>query len=118
MGVNHAFEPEARLSQYPRNVFVVVSLNCKGIYYFLRTEGVPIVSKSKVAAFREHHLRVHVVFSMEKADPLQAFLMVTEDLNRLCRFLRMEYLMVPLGDANQMSRRHPEQLTVLEPSNS
>ena len=97
MAVNRAFEREARSILYPCNVFVVVSTNWEGIYHFLRTEGVPIVSKSKVAAFREHHLRVHVVFPMEKPDSLQVFLMVAEDLNRLCRFLRMDCLMVPLG---------------------
>ena len=88
---NRAIAREARRFLY-RNKFVVVSTNMRedfGPLWSPKIELIRIVSSYHVANFKEHLLQVDINISSTPNASYQDFLMVADDLPRLCRFLRM-----------------------------
>ena len=104
LAANHNISNETRTVFFKHNVFIIISTNCSALFHSLDLESVPVVSKHRFEPFQQHHLRVHLEFSVEP-DKLAAFLMVVEDLPRLARLLPMLNLKIPLGKAKDAKVR-------------
>ena len=94
LATNSAIYREAR-PVLDRNIFVIVVTTFKDICNCLKGEGVPIVSSSSRAVlFMGHLLSIEMQIPTSDCGPLQAFLMVAEDLPKLCRFIRLQRLIM------------------------
>ena len=91
LATNRYIAPEAR-SIFQENIFIVLSIDDAGTYTNLRREGVPIVSRHCVASFKDHLLRAYVKFPKLQAGSLETFLLMAEDLPKLCRYIRLQNL--------------------------
>ncbi|KAI4205612.1 MAG: hypothetical protein LQ346_001396 [Caloplaca aetnensis] len=99
MSVNKRIHYIARSVLYKENSFIVVSCNWETFFTTMTNHEVAVVSSDRnhVARFRNHAMRLHIVFpwayicgehgNKEKSGVLESFVIVQEELSKFVRLL-------------------------------